>query len=210
MSKLFKFLRMPFAIKIETLRRLLWFLKFFRYGYFGKNSIITSPMIIYNKKNIFIDDFVTIRWNIRIEPIKRWRNQKFNPKIKIGKHTNIEQNCHIICANSVEIGEYVTIAGYSFITDVDHEYMEIDRGVLNQPLIVKETIIGDESFIGMGSRIMAGVNIGRHCIIGSNSVVNKNIPDYSVAVGVPAKIVKRYDFERKEWVKTNSKGEFLN
>ena len=48
---------------------------------------------------------------------------------------------------------------------------------------------------------MGNVKIGRHCVVGANSVVTKDIPDYSIAVGSPAKVVKHYDFDRKEWVK---------
>ncbi len=48
---------------------------------------------------------------------------------------------------------------------------------------------------------MPNVTIGKHCIIGALSVVNKDIPPYSVAVGSPARVVKRFDFEKKEWVK---------
>lgn len=136
--------------------------------------------------------------------------QKFDPKIVIGDHTNIEQNCHIVCANKVLIGNYVTIAGYTYISDEDHEYRYINKGVLQQPLIVKETIIGDECFIGMGARIMPGVKLGRHCIVGANCVVNKSIPDYCVVVGVPCRIIKRYNFKNNKWQKTNNEGEFLS
>lgn len=201
MEKVNKFFRMPLTIKIQNLKRLFWVFRRPLYGKFGKRSLIEKAMFIYNRKRIYIDKFVTIRPNIRIEPIEFWEEKKFNPIIEIGKYTSIEQNCHITCANSVKIGDYVTIAGYSYITDVDHEYKDIKKGVLNQPLIVKSTSIGNESFIGMGSRIMAGVNIGRHCIIGANSVVNKDIPDYSIAVGVPAKIIKRYNFDTNKWEK---------
>ena len=59
--------------------------------------------------------------------------------------------------------------------------------------------IGDDSWIGINSVIVGNVRIGKHCVIGANSVVNKNIPDYSIAVGSPAKVIKRYNFEKKEW-----------
>jgi acetyltransferase-like isoleucine patch superfamily enzyme len=61
--------------------------------------------------------------------------------------------------------------------------------------------IGDESWIGENSVILPGVRIGRHCIIGANSVVNKDVPDFSVAAGQPAVIIKRYDYVSKEWIK---------
>lgn len=178
------------------------------YGDFGKNSIFQKPLILFNRKSIFIGSNVTIRPGIRVEPIKQFGTQKFNPKIIIGDGTTIEQNCHIVCANTVEIGKSVTIAGYSLVTDNEHEYKDITKGVLQQSLIVRATKIGDQTFIGMGARIMSGVKIGKHCIVGSNSVVTMDLPDYSVAVGIPAKIIKRYDSETKMWRKTNTKGEF--
>jgi acetyltransferase-like isoleucine patch superfamily enzyme len=176
-----------------------WMIQKYRFGSFGKNSVFQKPLIIYNKKRIFISNNVTIRPGIRIEPIKRYGSQTFSPEIVIGEGTNIEQCCHITSANKVIIGEKVTIAGFSMITDIDHDYMEIGKGILQQDLLVKSTEIGDESFIGMGARIMPGVHIGKHCIIGANCVVTRDIPDYSVAVGIPAKIIKKYNIITNKW-----------
>ncbi|MGH4049871.1 MAG: acyltransferase [Clostridium sp.] len=197
----YRFLKKPLCHKIETIKRILWVFKIRYYGSYGKFSLIDRPLMLYNRKNIFIGKHVMIRPNIRIEPVKEWLGEKFSPLINIGDYTSIEQNCHITCANKVTIGKYVTILGYSCITDIDHEYKDIKKGILQQPIIVKTTSIGDESFIGMGSRIMAGVHIGRHCIIGANSVVNKDVPDYSVVGGIPAKVIKRYNVETDIWEK---------
>lgn len=60
--------------------------------------------------------------------------------------------------------------------------------------------IGDESFIGMGARIFPGVSIGKHCIVGANAVVTHNVPDYCVVAGVPARIIKKYDFSACKWI----------
>lgn len=62
-------------------------------------------------------------------------------------------------------------------------------------------MIGDQTFIGMHAVILPGVLIGKHCVIGANSVVTDNIPDYSVAVGVPAKVIKKYNWKTGEWEK---------
>lgn len=208
-TKIEKFITAPISIKIQIFQRRLYFFKKLVYGQFGRNSLMQKSTMIYNRRNIFIGNNVTIRANARIEPIKRWEEQAFNPQISIGDGTNIEQNCHITCCNKINIGKRVTITGYVCISDIEHEYENIEKGILQQPLIVKETIIEDESFIGMGARIMPGVRIGKHCIIGSNCVVNKNIPDYSVVVGIPCKIIKRYNFNTHKWEKTNEKGKFL-
>lgn len=207
---IYKFLKKPLYQKVEILKRIFWFFHKYSFGSFGKLSLLDRPLVIYNKKNIFIGDSVTIRPNIRIEPIKRWISKEYYPRITIGDFTCIEQNCHITCASKVYIGKYVTIAAYSCVSDIDHEYEDIEKGILQQPIIIKETVIGDGTFIGMGSRIMPGTNIGKHCIIGANSVVNRDIPDYAVAVGIPARIVKKYNFKTNKWEKTNVRGEFIN
>lgn len=61
--------------------------------------------------------------------------------------------------------------------------------------------IGEGSWLGTNVVVVGNVHIGKHCVIGANSVVTKDIPDYTVAAGIPCKVIKRYDFERKEWVR---------
>ena len=62
-------------------------------------------------------------------------------------------------------------------------------------------MIGTNTAIYMGARIMPGVTIGKHCVIGANAIVTKNIPDYTVAVGVPEKPIKRFDVKSHKWIK---------
>lgn len=61
--------------------------------------------------------------------------------------------------------------------------------------------IGKDTWIGAHVSIIGNVSIGKHCVIAANSVVVKDIPDYSVAAGVPAKVIKKYSFEKEEWIK---------
>lgn len=74
---------------------------------------------------------------------------------------------------------------------------------------LNDVIIGDDTWIGEHA-VIIGASIGKHCVIGSNSVVTHDIPDFSIAVGTPAKIIKRYDFETGKWRKTDSKGSFID
>ena len=73
--------------------------------------------------------------------------------------------------------------------------------ILVQDLLIKETRIGENSFIGFGAVIQAGTILGKQCIVGSNSVVRGIYPDYSVIVGNPRKVVKRYNIKTNEWEK---------
>ena len=96
------------------------------------------------------------------------------------------------------------------ITNIDHEYQEIDKHILKQPHIIKETKIGENCFIGYGVVIQAGTILGKQCVVGSNAVVRGSFQDYSVIVGAPARVVKRYDIVQNIWRKTNSKGKFID
>jgi acetyltransferase-like isoleucine patch superfamily enzyme len=96
------------------------------------------------------------------------------------------------------------------ITNIDHDYQQIAKPIWEQKLIIKETKIGENCFIGYGAVIQAGTILGKQCIVGANAVVRGTFPDYCVIVGIPAKIVKRYDEKSAVWKKTNGKGEFLD
>lgn len=99
--------------------------------------------------------------------------------------------------NKVGLGQHVFISGFN------HGYEDGSRDSNEQALVKKEVVIGDDSHIGANAVIVAGVHIGKRCQIGAGSVVTKDIPDYSVAVGNPAKVIKRYDINKKEWIRQN-------
>lgn len=173
------------------------------YGSFGESSRIQRPItLIANKKHIFIGKNVFIRKFARIEPIVQWHNKKFSPRIEIEDNVTIEQNLHLTCAGKVKIGAFSSINSFVFITDIDHEYCNISKSVMQQGLLVSSTEIGKYCFIGTGVKIMAGVHIGEHSVIGANAVVTHDIPSYSVAAGIPAKVIKKFNFETNQWEKT--------
>lgn len=191
------------------IRKFCWVLRASIYkcilGKCGFLSYIGSPILISGWRNIFIGSNVRIFPNARLETHDQG-------KIIIGNNTSIAQSVHIVSAGGciVEIRENVTFSANVFVTNVDHEYQEIDIHILEQKHIVKNTIIGANSFIGYGAVIQAGTILGKQCIVGSNAVVRGAFPDHSVIVGVPAKIIKRYDAQMRVWRKTNPNGEFIN
>ena len=148
------------------------------------------------------------------------RRVRIFPGLRIEVHNNgniifeegvsIGQNFHITSASNLTIGKNTTISGNVFITNIDHEYKELNTHILDQPMLIKETKIGENCFIGFGAAIQAGTILGKHCIVGASSVVRGDFPDYTVIVGNPAKIVKRFNFESKTWDKTNPDGSFKN
>lgn len=183
------------------IKKLWWVLKSIRFKIFfkkfGNLSYIAKPIGIINKGDIKIGSHVRIQPGLRIETISK------NSIISIGDNTSIGQNLHITSGGNLKIGENCTILGNVFITNIDHDYQEIGEHILNQKHIIRETELGDNCFIGFGSAIQAGTKLGKQCVVGANAVVRGTFPDYCVLVGVPAKVIKRYDIEKKEWLRVN-------
>lgn len=104
----------------------------------------------------------------------------------IGKGSGIVGHFQIVIGNDVWTGHHV------YITDQNHGYEDINRPISQQSQPERAVSIGDGSWLGYGTVILPGVTIGRHVVIGANSVVTRDIPDYSVAVGAPARVIRRY------------------
>lgn len=115
-----------------------------------------------------------------------------NPVIRIGDRCLIGRGSGIVGHYSIDIGNDVWTGHHVYITDQNHGYEQIDIPIAEQTQPEQAVVIGDGSWIGYGSVILPGSTIGKHVTIGANSVVTGNIPDYSVAVGAPARVIKQY------------------
>lgn len=111
--------------------------------------------------------------------------------------------CRIGLSNTVigpiTIGNRVNISQNVVLIGLDHGYQDITKGIIEQGVTTSPIVIGDDTIIGANTVILPGVTIGKHCFIGAGCVVTKNIPDYCVAVGNPAKIIKQYSTETNQW-----------
>ena len=188
--------------KIFWILRGLLYKPFF--GSYGLPSYIGKPIYINNFKKIFIGKKVRIFPNSRIEVVNKESSITFENNVSIG------QNFHITSGADLVIGKNTTITENVMITNIDHEYQEIDKHILQQPYIIKDTKIGKNCFLGYGVVIQAGTILGKQCIVGANAVVRGTFPAYSVIVGAPAKVVKRYDEVSKIWKKTDKNGDFID
>lgn len=99
--------------------------------------------------------------------------------------------------NKVGLGQHVFISGFN------HGYGDANRDSNEQDLVKKGVVIEDDTHIGANSVIVAGVHIGTRTQVGAGSVVTKDLPSYCVAAGNPARVIKQYDFEKKEWIKVS-------
>jgi len=114
----------------------------------------------------------------------------FQGYIHLGKSVTINANCFITSCYGIEIGNNVSIAENVSIRDYNHVYENTTIPHQQQGFLGAPISIGDDTWIGRGVMITAGVNIGKGCVIGANAVVTKDVPDYSIAVGIPARIIK--------------------
>ena len=173
-----------------------------RLGGHNNNFYISGGVIVNNPKCIFLGKGVGIGANTFLGPVVEYAGIPYNPKITVGEGTWIGKNCSIAAIDSVEIGKHVLFAGYVHITDHSHGYEDITRPIAPQQLISKgPVVIEDDCWLGFSCEILSGVHIGKHSIVAARAVVTKDVPPYSIVAGNPAKIVKRYNFETKQWEK---------
>jgi acetyltransferase-like isoleucine patch superfamily enzyme len=199
--------------KIQTLKVLWYFIKTkWWYSHFlrecGKGNVI-MPFFLFTPKRIILRNNILINNNARIEAIEEYEGVLFNPLIIFHDNVQIEQNLHLTCATKIEIGAFTSIGANVTITDIHHPYDDISLPIEQQQIVTKDVFISEECKIYNNAVILPGTHIGKHCTIGANSVVNGQFPDYSVIVGVPARIVKRYSFKKQTWIKTDHNGKFI-
>ena len=168
----------------------------FRYKEYHLRDKIYPPICI-TPSCIYFKGAAYIYKGARIQGIFRYNDKTFTPRIIIHDGVSIQQGIHLTCAQQIEIGENTAITAYVTITDIIHTYDNIER----QDIEVSPVRIGKGCTIYNNAVILPGVTIGDHVVIGANSVVTRNVPDYCVAVGSPARIIKQYDFEQKKWIK---------
>jgi acetyltransferase-like isoleucine patch superfamily enzyme len=159
----------------------------------GKNTIIRfstrMDLFPFNKfeigNNCIVEDFATVNNGVG--------------DVFIGNNVGVGLSNVII--GPVKLGNYVMLAQNIVISGLNHGYENVTMPPRIQKVVTKQITIEDEVWIGANCVITAGVTIGKHAIIGAGSVVTKDIPQFSVAVGNPARVIKKYNFETKSWEK---------
>lgn len=125
-----------------------------------------------------------------------------NSQLKIASGVECNVDSRIQCSGNIVIGADVVIGPRVFISNSNHNYKDISKPIKNAQYVSSGDIfIDSETWIGAGAIILGGVSIGKHCVIGAGTVVTKDVPDYSVCVGNPGRIISHYDQVNKVWGK---------
>jgi lipopolysaccharide O-acetyltransferase len=171
--------------------------------FFSKARIIRFPIDIRGNKFISISNGLTTGRYCRIEA---YPNNNKSTVIIFGENVQMNDFVHITAMNKVHIGNNVLLASKIYISDCSHGFYEGNENdsspfehPINRKYKVSEVIIKDNVWIGESVSVLPGVTIGQNSIIGANSVVTKDIPDNCIAVGNPAKVVKKYNLDKKVW-----------
>lgn len=154
-----------------------------------------------------------VRWHTRMDVLP------FN-KFTLGNRSTIEDFCTInngvgdvligdntligmsnVIIGPITIGNNVIFAQNIVASGLNHEYTDVKTPIYQQKILVAPIVVEDDCWIAANSIITAGITIGRHSVVAGGAVVTKDIPPYSVAAGNPAKIIKQYDKDTKEWVR---------
>ncbi len=164
------------------------------------------PIIIKGRKFIDFGNSLTAGYYCRFEVFPN--NDDPQKRLIFGNNIQLNDFVHISAIDHVEIGDGCLLASHIYISDNTHgryEGGENDSSPMLPPeyreYITAPVVIGKNVWIGEGVIVMPGVTIGDGCVIGAHSVVNKDIEPFTIAVGTPAKIIKRYSFDNKRWEK---------
>ncbi|CAB4362313.1 MAG: acyltransferase [Actinobacteria bacterium] len=173
-----------------------------RFGRFGAGSIICFPQnTIFNERYIHIGSGTMIGPHTTLSAGMMPGQQCLtDPVVRIGDRCLIGKGSGIVGHFSIDIGDDVWTGHHVYITDQNHGYEDVNLPISQQTQPERAVSIGNGSWLGYGTVVLPGATIGEHVTIGANSVVTGDIPSYSVAVGAPAKVIRRY-VAGEGWVK---------
>lgn len=168
--------------------------------------LVRRPIYVRDKKFLQYGEGLTTGYSCRLEMFDTGVGG--TKKLIIGKNCKIGDYVHIAAGERVVIGDNCLMASKIFISDTNHgNYSDItidsspDVPPDERPLYMKPVSIGNNVWIGENVCILPGVSIGDGCIIGANSVVNRDIPDSCIVAGSPVRVIKGWDATLKMWIK---------
>ncbi len=172
-----------------------WWIRLFQFAYLkrGKGSVIYRSV---RKDLVPFNRFALGNYSV-IEDFSCLNNAVGD--LIIGSNSRVGLGNTII--GPVQIGNDVNIAQNVTISGLNHNYQDVNKSIALQGVSTSQVIIEDDVWIGANSVILAGSNIGKHSIVAAGSIVTRPVPSFCIVAGNPATIIKKYDFDKKEWIR---------
>ncbi len=159
------------------------------FGQFGRQTILMHPLRISGERRISIGDGVYIGPGSWLQTLPDVNNQSI--AISLGTGLSCAGECVISAVRSVTLEDHVLLARNVYISDHIHKYTETERPILSQGVDkIRPVLIRTGAWLGQNVVVCPGVTIGRGSVVGANSVVTEDIPDFCVCAGAPARVVK--------------------
>jgi acetyltransferase-like isoleucine patch superfamily enzyme len=167
---------------------------------FGQGVVLRHPHKIQIADDVVIDDHVVLDAKGQSNAGIRIGRGVFvgrgtilsckNGDITLEDGVNIGFNCEVFSASTVTIGARTLLAAYTYLIGGDHDFDQADVAVLEQGRSSRGIRVGEEAWLGAGVKVLDGCEIGARSIVGTGAVVNRSLPDYAIAAGVPAKVLR--------------------
>jgi carbonic anhydrase/acetyltransferase-like protein (isoleucine patch superfamily) len=166
------------------------------FGAIGQNAIVISPFRVDGGRNVVLGRRSFVQRGAWLYCV----GQAGRPaRLRLGDEVELGYNNHIAAVGEVVIEDHVLTANNVYISDNQHEFADIGTPIMHQPVRFTGAVrIGAGSWIGENACIV-GASLGRNCVVGANAVVTRDVPDYCVVAGIPARIIRRYDPDTRAW-----------
>lgn len=167
---------------------------------YGQDAFIHRPCVIHGASCISLGDRSIILRDGYLSALEAYGGMRYRPRIVIGNDVYVGRHAYLTAINEISIGDGCVLSEHVYVTDLMHG-LHPERGpIMQQPLESKGPVrIGPRCFLGYRAAIMPGVSLGEHCLVGANSVVTRSFGAFSMLAGVPARLIKTYSPETKQW-----------